>query len=1195
MDAMAKKHSFKRSKAQYEGTLKKWGFRKNMSKDGWKHALHCVAKRKTQNKQSMVKVGGRARTEKSIAKAQYRYSYQTFAERLDALQSPAVRNSVAWTVRFEPESTHPSPALESAVSATNDLSTHYWPKKSMKFLANDPIALLMNENHSEYHAEIRQLSSFLPFDPDGNGQVSRLPTNTPYVEFLTGLYALSNNIITRNMEELVPRLLEICRSKDGLNFLRELLTSRNRTIMAAAEKLLVSAVDENDESLTKFLLNAGTSPDGMFSTHPECEPQSGLEIAVTEGYKNLTSLLIGAGARVDPFKLLFFALNSSFDIEIVKLILQHPVPDHENPQWNKYFATGLNVDQDILSIELADLLLVYISKTTGIDHKKAAEELLFVAVKSGKQEVIQYLLSFGARLHLNYEKVIEELLPVAVESGKQEVIQYLLSFGARLYLNYEKVIEGLLPVAVESGKQEVIQYLLSFGARLHLNYEKVIEGLLPVAVESGNQDLVPYLLCLGADSNFASPSKETILESAVRRNDILMVELLVSHGAVLNREQQGYKQLPTALQIAAQNGNHYLVCFLLNHGAHIEAEPFDYAVYDQTGFKEITMKTTTLQSGVKGGNLAVVEMLLKAGASLDESSQGEMMQTALEIACKGGSDDIIHLLLSYGAKVNAETKSLLIWHTPLTRALSRRRKHIIELLLERGADVCVAGGDIDMVKRLLDLGAHPCDSGALWAAAYTGSLQIIRLLLRHNEKFRNFHRDDSQINWNDYGRAAISTAIGKRDYESADLLLEAGVDVTCSPAIGLFGSFNGNDSIIRSTGRTALATAISVMEIHWVRVLLDAGADVNACPDGNYRYADCIFDYLKLTSQNIEEMVELLIAIGARINRCKSREPPLHRAVSQNLPAVVRLFLLKGADINLLPGQYHGRTALQLAAEENLVDMVKILIESGADTNARPAEYGGATAIQFAAINGNFKILQLLLAASANLFAPRGIWNGRTALEGAAEHGRLDMVQFILMKFTEMEGLYFEHQLCRAIKYARDSGHGVLAEMIQSHQVEKYGSSDCRGHESVFVLELRGESWEWDDMELLIQARTVFPGRCFDSDLYDEELDPAVLWPLSDDDSDEFESADQDSKSIAAPSAPVNNQEPFIPNQDIIDVVSPTEMEGVDFGNDWHPEEPHSQQGYQHGYDEMLMVPPFDIDQMVPEVTSPGFIIEELF
>ncbi|PQE28738.1 ankyrin repeat protein [Rutstroemia sp. NJR-2017a WRK4] len=1106
MEAMAEKHSFKRSKAQYEGTLKKWGFRKNMSKGGWKHALHCVAKRTSQNKQSMVKVGGRLRTEKSIAKARHRYSYQTFAERLDALQSLPPRTLMTWTAQFEPEITRNSTAL------------------------------LMNENHTKYHAEIRQLSSFLPFDPDGNGQISRIPTNTPYLEFLTGLYKLSNNMTT-DIGNHVQRLLKICRSKDRLNFLRGLLTSRNYTIMAAAEKLLIHAVYANDESLTKILLNAGTNPDGVFPMDCKFGSYSVLEVAVTGGYKNLASMLIGAGARFDPFTLLFVALYGNFDIEIVKLILQHPVPDHEIPRWNKYFAAKLvGVHTDSWSVGLVDLLLVYISKTTGIDHKE--------------------------------------------------------------------VVKGLLPVAVKSGKTEIIQYLLSFGARLHLNHETMIEELLHVAVATGKQDLVSYLLSLGADINFANPEQKTPLESAVHMNRISMVELLVLHGAGLNRKQRGNRQLPTALQIAAQNGNLYLVNLMLKHGAHVNAEPFDSVKF--------TGKITTLQSGVKGGNIAVVEMLLKAGASLDASPLGVKMQTALEIACASGSDDMIYLLLSYGAKVNAATKSLLVKHTPLTRAITRRRKNIIDLLLERGADVnipskddtfpsplqvCVAGGDIDMVKRLLDLGAHPYDSGALWAAAYTGSLPILRLLLRHNEKFVNFHLDDSQVNRNDYGRVAISTAILKRDYESTRLLLEAGVDVTCSPEIGFFGSFNGNNMVIHSTTLMALAAAISEMDIYWVRVLLDAGADVNVCLGEDLDGLDCIFDHLELTSPNIEEMVELLIASGAPINHCKSTFPPLHRAVSEDLPAMVRLFLLKGAHINLLPTQNRGRTALQNAAEEDSVDMVVFLIESGADTNAHPAAYSGATAIQFAAMNGNFEILQLLLAAGANLFAPRGTWNGRTALEGAAEHGRLYMVQFILKKSIEMEGLYTEHQLCRASKYARKSGHIVLAQMIESHQVERYGSSGCCGHESVFVL---GSDY-YGDLERIKQLQAAFPSRFFDSDFYEEKVDLADFVSSSDDDSEEFGSTDQDSGSIASPSAPANDQESSIQNQDIIDAVSPAAMEGVQwtpsvhFHNAWHPEEPHAQQGYPHGYDEMLMVPPFDNDQIVPEATSPGFISEELF
>jgi ankyrin repeat protein len=1017
---------------------------------------------------------------------------------------------VAWTVQSEPESTISSLTLESAVSATNDSGVHNWPGNSMKVFADDPSDPLNNENHSEYHAKIRQISPFLPFGLDGNDQVSTLRTNKSYVDFLTAAYALSNNIEEMG-DRHGERLLEICRSKHGVESLRELLASRNHTIMAAAEKLLTFAVSANDERLTKTLLNADINPDAKFAYPSQYEDLSNLEIAVANRYKNIVSLLIEAGARVDPIELLFFAFDGYFDIEFVKLFLAGPVADDKTLQWNKFLAKLHYTDhQQKWSIELVDLLLSYFGKSTGTCYE-------------------------------------------------------------------------------------------------------MVEALLPVAVESGMQELVRYLLSLEAVPKLSSPGKDASLESAVCMDDVSMVELLVAHGAQPNRTQHSHIPLPTALQSAAQNGNLYLVHTLLNNGAHVNAAPFNESVPIEIPNKNLNMRTTTLQFGVKGGNLEVVKMLIKAGAALTESCLGDMLQTALEIACAGGSDDIIHLLLSHGAKVNAETKSLLIWHTPLTRALRRKCKHITELLLERGADinvpskdskfpsplqVCVEGGEIDMVKRFLDLGAHPYDSGALWAAAYSDYPQIIRLLLQHNDKFRGISGEGLGAKPNDYGRAALSTAIGKRYHESARLLLDAGVDVTLPPQTTFLGGLYESSVVICSTQCAALAAAISVMDINLVRTLLDTGADVNVCPGENYVHADCVFDYLDLTLPNLEEMVELLSANGARINRCKSRHPPLHRAAYQNLSAVVRLFLLKGAEIDLQPGGDFSRTALQEAAAEDLVDMVGILIECGADTNAGPAEFGGATAIQFAAINGNFKILQLLLAANADLFARRGYFDGRTALEGAAENGRLDMVQFILEKSTEVEELYFEHQLCRAIQYARKSGHIVLAEMIRSHQVERYGSSECRGHESVFVLDsnLLG-SWEEKS-----QAQAAFPRRCFDSTVYEEAIDPAV-WGLcldnSDtptkmsDDSDDFESTNQDSKSIASPSALANNPEPAILDQDIFDVVSPAEMEGVDFHNALHPGEPNSEQGYQHGYDEMLMIPPFDIDQIVPETTISGFIVEE--
>ncbi|KAM3086288.1 hypothetical protein ACMFMF_000241 [Clarireedia jacksonii] len=969
-----------------------------------------------------------------------------------------------------------------------------------------------NYNHSKYHAEIRQFSSFLPCGPDENGRMLRIDSMDPYMEFLIAMYALSNNtgIHPIYSNTFHVRLLEICRSKDGLAFLRVLLASQERTIMAAAEKLLILTVSSNDERLTRVLLNAGVSPDATSFIEGSI-----LQIAVKKKYKNLVSLLIGVSAQVHPSSLLFNALHDDYDIEIVKLVLDYFVHDDKVAPWIERFLETLDYGKIRWSVELVDILLSYFLRLTWIHSKKVVTIFFLVAVGSGKQELVRRLLS------------------------------------------------------------------------------------------------------LGADINFAKPRKPTGLESAVRMDDVSMVELLVSHGADPNRTQHNVERLPptllqievlpTALQIAAERGNLRLVRFLLNNGANVNAAPFDEIL----GYPNVNVrvKTTTLQCGVKGRNFAVVKALIDAGASLAESDAGNLLQTALQIACQESSYEMIHLLLSNGAKVNAESKSLLIWQTPLTSALKFKREHIIEFLLENGADInvpskdsrfpsplqiCVELGEIDMVKRFLDLGAHAFDSGALWAATSIGNLDIIYLLLQHNKNSTGFAGEGSEIKPKDYGRAAICTAIKDRKHDASHLLLDAGVDVTRSPQKSFLACFS-KFPLLRGSPRCApLAAALSLMDIDWVRTLLEAGADVNVCPGEASDYG-CAFDHLNWSSSNIEAMVELLCANGALINCCKAVRPPLQHAVQANLPGMVRLFLSKGANINPIPHipMAYRKTALQLAVEHNLGDIVEILIGSNADVNASPAEEYGATAIQFAAINGNFKILQLLLTAGANLFACRGRWGGRTALEGAAEHGRLDMVQFILMKSTEMEGLYFEHQFCRAIKFARMGGHISLSEMIRSHQIDRYGSSECRGHEAVFVFE---SQWGWYGKKML-QIRAIDPSRDFDEKVYDEEFDQALfdsLSVVSSDDSEDLESERQEPNSITSPSGLVNHQESVMPGQVMNNQESSTEIDGVDYHDPWHPELPY-EQGYQHGYDEILMIPPFDSDQIVPETTNPGFIIEELF
>ncbi|RYP39320.1 hypothetical protein DL768_010726 [Monosporascus sp. mg162] len=58
MQEMSTKYGFNATKAQYERRFKKWGFQKNKKKENWEAVALKVTKRKRDNKESEVKIGG---------------------------------------------------------------------------------------------------------------------------------------------------------------------------------------------------------------------------------------------------------------------------------------------------------------------------------------------------------------------------------------------------------------------------------------------------------------------------------------------------------------------------------------------------------------------------------------------------------------------------------------------------------------------------------------------------------------------------------------------------------------------------------------------------------------------------------------------------------------------------------------------------------------------------------------------------------------------------------------------------------------------------------------------------------------------------------------------------------------------------------------------------------------------------------
>lgn len=84
----------------------------------------------------------------------------------------------------------------------------------------------------------------------------------------------------------------------------------------------------------------------------------------------------------------------------------------------------------------------------------------------------------------------------------------------------------------------------------------------------------------------------------------------------------------------------------------------------------------------------LVALLDKPGVDVNVRAPGSKMKktSALHIACAGGDMRVIELLLKYGADVNAREAN---GTTPLHNAISRGDLALVELLLEKKAEVNV--------------------------------------------------------------------------------------------------------------------------------------------------------------------------------------------------------------------------------------------------------------------------------------------------------------------------------------------------------------------------------------------------------------------------------------------------------------------------------------------------------------------------
>jgi ankyrin repeat protein len=325
---------------------------------------------------------------------------------------------------------------------------------------------------------------------------------------------------------------------------------------------------------------------------------------------------------------------------------------------------------------------------------------------------------------------------------------------------------------------------------------------------------------------------------------------------------------------------------LIEAGGDIQADN----VYGQTQEKN------ALHWAVYRQNEPLVAVLIAAGADVNAPAAKPLAWAVVQ-----QNFNIIKMLLDAGADPTVEN-----WHGNTLLGMSVKHADILQLLIERGADVNAKSG-------------NPLRQ----AATYGAEDSIARLLAAG----ANVNASDSQLVWN---KTALSAAAAEGYTRVVAQLLAAGADVHVD-------------------GDRAIVSAARCQDSTVTRMLVDAGADVRA--HNNQAIVNA-------AEAGNNFVVRALIEFGADV-QAQDNEA-LIQAAKRGHPGVVALLLAAGADV-----QARGNEALmQLClysnnATNDRMQTLRILLSAGADVHAR-----GDEAAKNALFSGSTAVLHLLEEAA---------------------------------------------------------------------------------------------------------------------------------------------------------------------------------------------------------------------------------------
>ncbi|RAQ54588.1 ankyrin repeat-containing protein [Aspergillus flavus] len=731
------------------------------------------------------------------------------------------------------------------------------------------------------------------------------------------------------------------------------------------------------------LLAFGADPERLFTKEETGFP---LIDAALNGSLKAVQLLLNRGARVNLYLARYYgtalqAAASRGHLEVARYLIQHGADTNVPCVMQIEFSRYCFFDQEMIPL------------LTPVQ----------IAAKVNNPGLVQILLQHGASAMAcpaSSHPDFTEFLSRQAEGDWSE-----LSDTERYKPQYdnEQMVYTALQYGTLNQNMEIIALLLSTGVAPDSRVAPYVgDTPLQMSTRLGNVEMFRLLWSWGADllAPPAARNGRTAVQGAAENGNLMILLMLLRAGAQID-EPAGAKQGMTALQAACLNGNSLIVGVLVAHGADLNLGPSSVE------------GLTAIQAAAAHGDIRLVRDLITLGAEVNTPAS-EGGRTALLAAIEHELLPLLELLVQHGADVNATGGYGFL--SPLREAASQNWLKGVHFLLEHGADVNDTLFDLAMSDEREEYAPEELLSPLGWAIT-NASVEMVYLLLQHDADVLGtaiFYESDT--------RSALIHAIHEgSNFEVIDLLLAKVPDLQKHP---------GWENALK----LGLVDSIGVDNIHQKRIL----EKINSLPPLlRHRAFQKAWDTLASRYNGFNdtdktlETIQLLIESGVPLDsRAEDGSTLLLRAARCGYDKSCASLIGHGAAVNIYPTKYWG-TPLQEAIRSSHVNIANVLLEHGADINALPAENGGVTALQAASINGMFELAVRLLERGADVSAPAAPKNGRTAIDGAAERGHFDMVQLLLNAYGEDADL--EPVRRQAAGYAEKEGHLEISQWLRGY------------------------------------------------------------------------------------------------------------------------------------------------------------------